>query len=145
MYVVQGVKGYAAVNHYHQSREHQLFFVRKGGIVLHQYFEKPYRALIFMFDDEVIKELISEYPTLLNTANIKTRQELKEACQKSNETLRNMSEPVQWQHSYVTNDKLYCVYIAENKEAVQEHAAKSGFPADRIEKIRSIIDPVSAE
>lgn len=74
-----------------------------------------------------------------------TEQEMKGACQKSNETLRSMSSPVQWQHSYVTNDKLYCVYIAKNKEAVQEHAAKSGFPADRIEVVRTIIDPTSAE
>lgn len=74
-----------------------------------------------------------------------TEKELKGTCQKSNETLRNMSNPVQWQHSYVTNDKLYCVYIAENKAAVQEHAAKSGFPADRIEVVRTILDPTSAE
>ena len=72
-------------------------------------------------------------------------QEMKRACQKSNETLREMSNPVQWQHSYVTNYKLYCVYLAENKEAVQEHAAKSGFPADRVEVIQTIIDPTSAE
>jgi len=72
-------------------------------------------------------------------------EEMKGACQLSNKTLRDMSHPVQWQHSYVTNDKLYCVYIAENKEAVQEHAAKSGFPADRIEVVQSIIDPTSAE
>ncbi|HET8736054.1 MAG TPA: AraC family transcriptional regulator [Pricia sp.] len=65
MYVVQGVKGYDSVNHYHQSREHQLLFIRKGGVILHQYFQEPYRALIFMFDDAVIKEFISEYPTLL--------------------------------------------------------------------------------
>ena len=72
-------------------------------------------------------------------------QQRKSACQKSNETLSNMSHPVQWQHSYVTNDKLYCVYIAENKEAVKEHAAKSGFPADRIEVVQKIIDPTSAD
>lgn len=74
-----------------------------------------------------------------------TAQEMKGACQLSNETLRDMSRHVQWQHSYVTNDKLYCVYIAEDKEAVQAHSAKSGIPADRIEVIQSIIDPTSAE
>ena len=74
-----------------------------------------------------------------------TAQDMKEACQKSNETLRNMSRPVQWQQSYVANDKLYCVYIAENKDVVKEHAAKSGFPADRIEEVKTIIDPTSAE
>src|SRR5690606_12792165 len=65
MYVIQGVKGYDSLNHYHQSREHKLIFIRKGGVILHQFFQEPYRALIFMFDDEVIKELLSEYPKLL--------------------------------------------------------------------------------
>lgn len=72
-------------------------------------------------------------------------QEMKDACKKSNETIKNMSHPVQWKHSYVTNDKLYCVYIAKNKEAVEEHAAKSGFPADKIEVVQKIIDPTFAE
>lgn len=72
-------------------------------------------------------------------------QEMKAACQKSNDTLQQMNNSVQWQHSYVTNDKLYCIYLAENKEAIQEHAAISGFPADRIELVQTVIDPVSAE
>jgi len=71
MYVVQGIKGYDSVNHYHQSREHQLLFIRKGGVILHQYFQEPYRALIFMFEDAVIKEFISEYPTLLKPTDLK--------------------------------------------------------------------------
>lgn len=71
MYVVQGVKGYDSVNHYHQSKEHQLLFIRKGGVILHQYFQEPYRALIFMFDDRVIKEFISEYPTVFKPAELK--------------------------------------------------------------------------
>lgn len=71
--------------------------------------------------------------------------DMKKACRKSNETIKNMTHHVQWQQSYVTDDKLYCVYLAESKEAVQEHAAKSGFPASRIEEVRKIIDPVSAE
>lgn len=71
MYVVQGIKSYDSTKHYHQSREHQLLFIRKGGVILHQYFQEPYRALIFMFDDAVIKELISEYPSLLEAATVK--------------------------------------------------------------------------
>ncbi len=71
-------------------------------------------------------------------------QELKAACQKSNDTLDSLEGKAQWQHSYVTKDKLYCIYIAEDEAAVKEHAAKSGFPADRIEVVRNIIDPVSA-
>lgn len=74
-----------------------------------------------------------------------TAQEMLGACRKSNDTLSSMSKPVQWQQSYVTNDKLYCVYIAENKEAIREHATKSGFPADRIEVVATIIDPVTGE
>jgi hypothetical protein len=74
-----------------------------------------------------------------------TPPEIKAACQNSNNTLRNMSTEVQWQQSYVTNDKLYCVYIAGNKKAVLEHAAKSGIPADRIERVSTVIDPTSAE
>lgn len=68
-------------------------------------------------------------------------KELKGACQKSNDTIKNMANQVQWQHSYVTNDKLYCVYLASHKEAVQEHAKKSGFPANSIEEVKTIIDP----
>lgn len=71
MYVVQGVKGYDSANHYHQAREHQLLFIRKGGVILHQYFQEPYRALIFMFEDAVIKEFISEYPELLESTALK--------------------------------------------------------------------------
>lgn len=66
MYVVQGAKGYASIDHYHESHQHQVLFLRKGGYVLHQHFEKPYRALIFMFEDEAIKTLIADYPDLLN-------------------------------------------------------------------------------
>lgn len=71
--------------------------------------------------------------------------EMKGACQKSNDTLASMNHSAQWLHSYVTNDKLYCVYIAEDEKAIREHAAKSGFPADRIETVQTIIDPASGE
>jgi hypothetical protein len=52
---------------------------------------------------------------------------------------------VQWLHSYVTDDKIYCVYIAPNEEAVRQHAQQGGFPANRISTIRRIIDPTTAE
>ena len=64
MYVVQGAKGYDTFQHYHQSGKHQVLFIRKGGVVLHQFFKEPYRALIFMFDDNTILEIMSEYPLL---------------------------------------------------------------------------------
>lgn len=52
---------------------------------------------------------------------------------------------VQWVHSYVTGDKIYCVYIAPDEEAVREHARKGGFPANRVSEVANIIDPVTAE
>lgn len=69
MYVVQGRKGYSNVKDYYQSEKHQVLFIRKGGVILHQ-FKGPYRALIFMFEDNLIRDLLSEYPILL-TAPIK--------------------------------------------------------------------------
>ena len=71
-------------------------------------------------------------------------EELKAACRKSNDTLDRIKGEAQWVNSFVTKDKLYCVYIAEDEAAVKEHAAVSGFPADRIEVITNQIDPTSA-
>jgi len=59
--------------------------------------------------------------------------------------LRQMGPQIQWVHSYVTGDKIYCVYIAPNEEAIREHATQGGFPANRISEIKSIIDPTMAE
>jgi hypothetical protein len=58
--------------------------------------------------------------------------------------LRELGPRAQWIESYVTDDKLYCVYIAEDAEAIREHAAQGGFPANRISEIRAIIDPATA-
>jgi hypothetical protein len=74
-----------------------------------------------------------------------TAKEMQAAAHKSNQAIRDIVNPVQWIQSYVTNDKLYCVYLAENEEAVQEHAVKSGFPANRVEAVKTIIDPTTAE
>lgn len=52
---------------------------------------------------------------------------------------------IQWVHSYVTDDKVYCVYNAPSEEAVRQHAQRGGFPADRVERVREIIDPTTAE
>lgn len=65
MYVMQGVKEYASLEHYHRSKEGEVLFFRKGGYLLTQHFAKPYRALIFMFNDEAIRSLLIEYPHLL--------------------------------------------------------------------------------
>jgi hypothetical protein len=56
-----------------------------------------------------------------------------------------MGPQIQWVHSYVTGDKVYCVYIAPNEETIREHATQGGFPANRVAEIKSIIDPTTAE
>ena len=72
-------------------------------------------------------------------------QELQGASQKSCGVLRNLGPQIQWVHSYVTADKLYCVYIAPNEEMIREHAQQGGFPANRISEIKTMIDPTTAE
>ena len=64
---------------------------------------------------------------------------------KSNEVLRDLGPDVQWVHSYVTDDKITCVYIAPSAELIREHARLGGFPADRILEIATTIDPTTAE
>ena len=59
--------------------------------------------------------------------------------------LREMGPQIQWVHSYVTDDKIYCVYIAEDADQIREHAQKGGFPADAVSEVRSVIDPTTAE
>ena len=72
-------------------------------------------------------------------------QDLKGISQKSCTILNQLGPQIQWVQSYVTGDKVYCVYIAPNEAMVREHAEKGGFPANRISKISSIIDPTTAE
>ena len=72
-------------------------------------------------------------------------QQLQEISQKSCGVLREMGPQIQWVQSYVTDDKIYCVYIAPDEDAVREHAQLGGFPASRISRIRSVIDPTTAE
>lgn len=73
---------------------------------------------------------------------------LRGASQKSNTVLRNMTKQgkfIQWEHSYVTGDKIFCVYLADSEKEIQEHAAESGFPASVINRVVNVINPVSAE
>ena len=72
-------------------------------------------------------------------------QELQAVSQKSCDVLKNMGPQIQWVESYVTNDKVYCVYIAPNEQMIQEHARQGGFPANRVSEIKSVIDPTTAE
>ena len=71
--------------------------------------------------------------------------DLRGLSQKSCGVLHDMGPRVQWQQSYVTDDKIYCVYIAESEQDVLEHARKGGFPADQVAQVRAVIDPASAE
>ena len=70
--------------------------------------------------------------------------ELKGAAQKSCTVLRNLGPDITWLHSYVTGDKLYCVYLAPNEEMVREHAKEGGFPANSVKRVSTIIGPQTA-
>jgi hypothetical protein len=74
-----------------------------------------------------------------------TAQELKGISQASCGVLSKLGPQVQWVQSYVTGDKVYCVYIASNEELVREHAKQGGFPANRVSQVMSTIDPTTAE
>lgn len=74
-----------------------------------------------------------------------TPQELKAIAQKSCGVLGKMGPQIQWLQSYVTGDKVYCVYIAPNEAMVREHAQQGGFPANRVSEVKTIIDPTTAE
>ena len=71
--------------------------------------------------------------------------ELKSISQKSCGVLRDMGPQIQWLHSYVTADKIYCVYIAPDEASVRQHAERGGFPANRISAVTGMIDPATAE
>jgi hypothetical protein len=74
-----------------------------------------------------------------------TPQELQAVSQKSCSVLRNLGPSIQWVHSYVTDDKIYCIYNAPNEKMIRDHATQGGFPANRISEVRTIIDPTTAE
>jgi hypothetical protein len=74
-----------------------------------------------------------------------TDAELREAAQKSVKVLKEMGTEIQWLHSYVTGDKVYCVYLAPDEGTIQEHARRAGLPANRISAVRRLLDPSSAE
>lgn len=74
-----------------------------------------------------------------------TPQQLQEISGKSCGVLQQMGPDIQWVQSYVTPDKIYCVYIAKNAELIREHAHKGGFPADRVSQVMTVIDPTTSE
>ncbi len=74
-----------------------------------------------------------------------SRPELQAISQKSCTVLRGLGPQIQWVESFVTADKIYCVYIAPSEELVREHARQGGFPANRVSEVRSVIDPTTSE
>jgi Protein of unknown function (DUF4242) len=73
------------------------------------------------------------------------KNELQAISQKSCGVLQNMGPQIQWVQSFVTDDKIYCVYIAPDEATVRAHAQKGGFPANSVARVRSVIDPTTAE
>jgi Nickel responsive protein SCO4226-like len=74
-----------------------------------------------------------------------SEDEIKQVSKKSLQVLGEMGAKIRWLHSYVTDDKIYCVYLAPDEATIREHAQKGGFPANRISKVRKLIDPVNYE
>jgi hypothetical protein len=72
-------------------------------------------------------------------------EELKGLSQKSNGVLADLGPSIQWEHSYVTGDKIYCVYSAPNAELIREHAERGGFPADSVSEVKNIINPATGQ
>lgn len=71
--------------------------------------------------------------------------DLKQASQTSCSVLRELGPQIQWVHSYVTDNKIYCIYRAPNEDVIREHAERGGFPANTISQVRTMIDPTTAE
>jgi hypothetical protein len=74
-----------------------------------------------------------------------SREELRAVAQKSNGVIQSLGTRIQWVHSYVVDDKLYCVYNADSSKIIEEHAKCGGFPANRISRVHAIMDPTTAE
>ncbi|MGN7830101.1 DUF4242 domain-containing protein [Pseudoxanthomonas sp. 22568] len=78
-------------------------------------------------------------------AGLLPAEELRAISRKSCEVLEELGPQVQWMQSYVTADKVYCIYVAPNEDLIREHARMGGFPANRIAEVHAVIDPVTAE
>ncbi len=72
-------------------------------------------------------------------------QDLRRAAQRSCDVLQNLGPRIQWVQSYVTGDKIYCIYIAQGEELIRDHARESGFPANKIIEVKAVFDPATAE
>ena len=74
-----------------------------------------------------------------------SQSDLKSTAEKSNEVLKELGPKIQWVESYVTKDKIFCVYIAGSEDLIRQHAEKTGIPANEILEVKTIIDPTTAE
>jgi len=74
-----------------------------------------------------------------------SESQIREVSLRSLQTLKEMGQQIQWLHSYVTEDKVYCVYLAPDENSIREHARRSGIPADRVSAVRRLIDPAKFE
>jgi hypothetical protein len=72
-------------------------------------------------------------------------EEVKAISQKSCDVLRNLGPRINWVESFVTDDKIYCIYVAPNEEMIRDHAQQGGFPVNQVSEVRSVIDPTTAE
>jgi hypothetical protein len=79
------------------------------------------------------------------SAGTLSTDQLQAIAQTSCDVLRNMGPSIQWVESYVTDDRIYCVYIAENEELIREHARRGNFPANEVSQVRTVIDPTTSE
>jgi hypothetical protein len=97
-----------------------------------------------LFNEKIIMPKYIIERDIPNAGALST-QDLQGISQKSCEILNEMGTKIQWLESYVTDDKVYCVYIAPDAETIKEHAEKGGFPANRISQIKTMISPTTAE
>ena len=94
------------------------------------------------YDNAMPKFVIErEIPGAGNLSDV----QLREVSQKSLSVLKSMGPSIQWLHSYVTGDKVYCIYLSPDEATIQEHARRVGIPANRISAVRRLIDPTTAE
>lgn len=74
-----------------------------------------------------------------------TRTEMKDISKQSNDIIKELGPDIQWEESFVTNDKLYCVYLARNEDLIKEHAKRGDFPIHSIKRVNAVLDPIAAE
>jgi hypothetical protein len=106
-------------------------------------------TFVFMSCQTKTSEMKTDHPQFVIEREIPgagnlTSLQLKEASQKSCDVLRDLGPEIQWVHSYVTADKIYCVYTAPNKELIMEHADRVGIPANLISEVKSVVSPATA-